>query len=100
MAEQIRQKKLSPVELVEAHLARIEQLNPKLNAFVHVDADGARRQACAAEMAGTRGERVGPRHRVPLRIKSSIQVAGLRCEGGTKPRPACAASKEEPPVSP
>ena len=42
MAEQIRQKKLSPVELVEAHLARIEELNPKLNAFVHVDAEGAR----------------------------------------------------------
>ena len=40
MAEQIRKKKLSPVELVDAHLARIEKLNPKLNAFVQVDADG------------------------------------------------------------
>ena len=45
MAEQIRQKKLSPVELVEAHLTRIQELNPRLNAFVHVDAEGARRQA-------------------------------------------------------
>jgi len=44
MAEQIRQKKLAPMELVEAHLARIEKLNPKLNAFVQVDAEGARRQ--------------------------------------------------------
>ena len=47
MAEQIRQKKLSPIELVDAHLARIEKLNPKLNAFVQVDAEGARRQARA-----------------------------------------------------
>jgi amidase len=50
MAEQIRQKKLSPVELVEAHLQRIERLNPKLNAFVQVDVEGARRQAHTAEI--------------------------------------------------
>ncbi len=55
MAEQIRQKELSPVELVEAHLQRIEQLNPQLNAFVHVDAAGARRQAQAAERAVAQG---------------------------------------------
>src|SRR5712692_11270287 len=84
MAEQIRQKKLSPVELVEAHLARIEQLNRKLNAFVQVDADGARRQARVAETAVTRGEKVGLLHGVPVSIKSSIEVAGMRCEAGTK----------------
>ena len=60
MAEQIRQKKLSPVELVEAHLARIEKLNPKLNAFVQVDAEGARREAHAAEDAVLRSEWVSP----------------------------------------
>ncbi|HEY6180619.1 MAG TPA: amidase, partial [Terriglobales bacterium] len=49
MAEQIRRRKLSPVELVEAHLAQIERLNPKLNAFVQVDAKGARKQAHEAE---------------------------------------------------
>ena len=48
MADQIRRRKLSPVELVEAHLNRIAELNPKLNAFVHVDAEGARRQARVA----------------------------------------------------
>ncbi len=99
MAEQIREKKLSPVELVEAHLARIEQLNPKLNAFVQVDADGARRQARAAETAATRGEKVGPLHGVPLSVKSSVEVAGLRCEAGTKLRAGYVASQDAPLVS-
>ena len=99
LAEQVRQKKLSPVELVEAHLARIEQLNPKLNAFVQVDADGARRQARAAETAATRGEKVGPLHGVPLSVKSSIEVAGLCCEAGTKLRAGYVASQDAPLVS-
>ncbi len=99
LAEQVRQKKLSPVELVEAHLARIEQLNPKLNAFVQVDADGARRQARAAETAATRGEKVGPLHGVPLSVKSSVEVAGMRCEAGTKLRAGYVASQDAPLVS-
>src|SRR5712692_5862239 len=99
MAEQIRQKKLSPVELVEAHLARIEQLNRKLNAFVQVDADGARRQARVAETAVTRGEKVGLLHGVPVSIKSSIEVAGMRCEAGTKLRAGFVAAQDAPLVS-
>src|SRR5712692_10381957 len=99
MAERIRQKKLSPVDLVNAHLARIEQLNPKLNAFVQVDADGARGRARVAETALTRGERVGPLHGVPVSIKSSIEVAGFRCEAGTKLRQGTVASQDAPLVS-
>ena len=49
MAEQIRKKKISPVELVNAHLAQIERLNSKLNAFVQVDAERARQSAKDAE---------------------------------------------------
>ena len=49
IARQIRSKKVSPVEIVELHLKRIETLQPKLNAFVHLDAEGARQQARAAE---------------------------------------------------
>ena len=45
MAEQIRKKKISPVELIDAHLKQIEKLNPKLNAFVHVEAEHALRAA-------------------------------------------------------
>lgn len=99
MAEQIRQKKLSPIELVEAHLARVEKLNPKLNAFVQVDAEGARTQARGAEDAVIRGEKLGPLHGVPISIKSSLEVKGLRCEAGTKLRAGFVAAQEAPLVS-
>ena len=99
MAEQIRRKVLSPVELLEAHLARIEELNPKLNAFVQVDAEGARQQARLAEAAvGGSGE-LGPLHGVPLSIKSSMEVAGLRWESGTKLRAGLIATRDAPLVS-
>src|SRR2546423_922773 len=82
MAEQIRSQQLSPHELVEAHLAQIERLNPKLNAFVQVDAEGAYRQAREAESAVKQGKQLGPLYGVPISIKSSIEVAGMRCEAG------------------
>jgi Asp-tRNA(Asn)/Glu-tRNA(Gln) amidotransferase A subunit family amidase len=99
MAEQIRRKELSPVELLEAHLTRIEELNPKLNAFVQVDAEGARQQARLAEAAVGRGEELGPLHGIPLSIKSSVEVAGLRCESGTKLRAGFVATRDAPPVA-
>jgi Asp-tRNA(Asn)/Glu-tRNA(Gln) amidotransferase A subunit family amidase len=79
----IREKKFSPVEVVEAHLERVATLQPKLNAFVHLDAEGARRQARAAEAAVMRGEEVGPLHGVPLTVKSCIDVAGWPAPAGS-----------------
>ena len=99
MAEKIRKKQLSPVELVDAHLSQIDCLNPKLNAFVQVDAEGARRHAKTAEKAVMYGEKLGPLHGVPLSIKSSIEVAGLRCEAGTKLRAGYVASQDAPLVA-
>jgi Asp-tRNA(Asn)/Glu-tRNA(Gln) amidotransferase A subunit family amidase len=99
MAEQIRQKKLSPVELVEAHLSRIQELNPKLNAFVQIDVEGARRQALLAEAAVRGGEKLGVLHGVPLSIKSSMEVAGLRWEAGTKLRAGIVAERDAPLVA-
>jgi Asp-tRNA(Asn)/Glu-tRNA(Gln) amidotransferase A subunit family amidase len=99
MAAQIRQRELSPVELVEAHLARIEKLNPKLNAFVQVDAEGARRQARAAEDAVSRHEKLGPLHGVPISIKSSIEVNRMRCEAGSKLRARFVATQDAPLVT-
>src|SRR5579872_5155371 len=96
MAELIRKKQLSPIELVDAHLARIEKLNPKLNAFVQVDAEGARCQARASEDAGNRGERVGPLHGIPISIKSAIEVKGMRCEAGSKLRAGLVAVQDAP----
>ena len=86
MARQVREKKVSPVELVEAHLAQIEKLNPRLNAFVELHVDGAREQARRAESAMMSGASLGPLHGVPLSIKSSIAVKGMRCEAGSKLR--------------
>jgi amidase len=88
MVELVRSKQVSPAELVEAHLARIDRVNPSLNAFVQVDAEGARRQAqsCAD----------GPLHGVPLTIKSCIDVAGLRCEAGTRLRANVIAKEDAP----
>ena len=94
MAEQVRHKKISPVELVDAHLARIARLNPCLNAYVAIDQKRARRDALALEAAATRGEICGPLHGVPISIKSSIDTAGLPCEAGTRLRARNVAAKD------
>src|SRR5881392_3996438 len=99
MAEQIRHRKISPVELVEAHLRKIKKLNPVLNAFVQVDAEGAFRQAREAEVAVRRGAKLGALHGVPVSIKISIEVAGFRCEAGTKLRQGTVATQDAPLVS-
>ena len=98
MAEQIRRKELSPVELVEAHLRRISELNPKLNAYVHLN-ENAHRQAEMAEATVQRNESLGPLHGVPLSIKGCIDVAGLRNETGTKLRAGNVASQDAPLVA-
>ena len=99
MAEQIRKKKISPVELVDAHLAQIEKLNPRLNAFVQVDAERSRAVAIDAEIAVMQGKALGPLHGVPVSIKSSLEVAGMRCEAGTKLRAGFVAAQDAPLVS-
>jgi len=99
MAEQIQKKKISPVELVDAHLTQIERLNPRLNAFVQLDAERARQSAQAAETEVMREKKLGPLHGVPLSIKSSINVAGLRCESGTRLRAGFIPSQDAPLVA-
>jgi amidase len=99
MAEQIRNKKISPVELVDAHLAQIEKLNPRLNAYVQVDPEGARRAAQGAEIAVMREDTLGPLHGVPISIKSSLEVAGMRCEAGTRLRAGVVATRNAPLVT-
>ena len=99
MAEAVCRKEISPVELVEAHLARIEKLNPRLNAFVQVGAERARSAARAAESAIQRGAGQGSLNGVPISIKSSIDVAGLRCEAGTRLRAGYVAADDAPLVS-
>ena len=99
IARQICIRKISPVEVVEAHLARIQKLNPQINAFVHLDEERALAQARIAETAVMQGQSVGPLHGVPISIKSSIDVAGMRCEGGTKLRAGYVATTDAPLVT-
>lgn len=95
----IRAKEFSPVEVVEAHLERIARFQPKLNAFVHLDAAGARRQARAAEAAVMRGEEAGPLHGVPLTVKSCIDVAGWPAPAGSLLRKDYVAQEDAPLVA-
>jgi amidase len=99
IAEQVRKKKISPVELVGAHLAQIEKLNPILNAFVQIDAERARGAAHDAESALMPEKRLGPLHGVPISIKSSVDVAGMRCEAGTRLRAGLVATQDAPLVT-
>ncbi len=95
----IRSKNISTVEIVEAHLQRIESCQPKLNAFVHLDAEGARRQARAAESSLVRGVPLGPLHGVPVTLKSCIDVAGWPCPAGSLLRKEYVPSHDAPLVS-
>ena len=82
LALSIRSKKLSPVEVVEAHLQRIETVNPKLNAIV-VRVDDAMDRAREAEQAVVRGETLGPLHGVPVTVKDCVDTVGLRTTRGS-----------------
>ncbi len=74
----IRSRKLSPVELTQACLARIERLNPVLNAFITVTAEAARKEARDAEAEIQKGKWRGPLHGVPIALKDIIDTAGVR----------------------
>jgi amidase len=82
LADLIRRRASSPVEVVEAHLSRIDRLNPQLNAIVTLAPD-AIDKAKQAEAAVMRGDDLGPLHGVPLTIKDTIETAGLRTTGGS-----------------
>lgn len=84
MAAAIREKKISPVEIVDALLNRIEALNPKLNAYVTLTAAAARRQARKAEQAVMKGEKLGPLHGVPYSIKDLTITKGIRTMRGSR----------------
>jgi Asp-tRNA(Asn)/Glu-tRNA(Gln) amidotransferase A subunit family amidase len=99
MAAMIRDREISAVELVEAHCREIRRVNGKLNAFVSIDEERARRQAAVADDVIATNAPVGPLHGVPITIKSSIDVAGLACEAGTRLRQGYVAEADAPLVS-
>jgi len=99
IAAQICRKDVSPVEIARDHLDRIERLNPKLNAFVDWHPELVLALARAAEKAVIAGHDLGPLHGVPVSIKSSIDVAGHRCETGSRSRAGRVAAEDAPLVA-
>ena len=83
MAQSVRDKEVSAVELVEAHLGRIEEVNSALNAVVQLAAERARAEAVEADAALARGESKGALHGVPFTLKDSIDTEGIITTGGT-----------------
>jgi len=77
LASDIRRRKVGCLEALDAFLARVDRFNPKLNAIVVTDVDGARRRAKQADAALKKGKVWGPLHGVPMTIKESYDVAGL-----------------------
>jgi aspartyl-tRNA(Asn)/glutamyl-tRNA(Gln) amidotransferase subunit A len=82
LAAEIAGRRLSPVDLMEAFLARISAHDPKLHAFVEVYADDARLAAEAADKAIRAGHAVGPLHGIPIALKDLIEIEGRITTGG------------------
>jgi Asp-tRNA(Asn)/Glu-tRNA(Gln) amidotransferase A subunit family amidase len=99
LAQLIRQKQLSPVEVMDAHLQRIGECNPLVNAFACIDAENARAQAKRAEAILMAGETEKPLLGLPLSIKSSIDVEGFKCESGSLLRAGTVAAHDAPVVA-
>ena len=81
-AEAIRRHELGSVELLDAQLARIERLDPAINAVCTLSVDSARSRCVAADRATVAGESWGPLHGIPITIKDAIATAGIRSTGG------------------
>ena len=83
-ADLIRTRKLSPVELTNELLKRIETYNPQLSAFITITGDVARAQAKQAEQEIAQGKYRGPLHGVPFALKDIYNTAGILTSGGSR----------------
>ena len=82
LAAAVRDKEVSSRELLDGYLARIERLNPAINAVVTLDVERALAVADAADAALARGDVVGPLHGLPITVKDAIETEGIRSTGG------------------
>jgi amidase len=84
LVERVRSRQVSVLEVVDAHIRRIEAVNGALNAVVTCDFDRARRDARTADEQISRGEPIGALGGVPVTIKDAINTAGLRTVAGSR----------------
>jgi len=82
LEDELRARRLSSRELLDAYLTRIDQLGPPVNAVVTLDREAAYAAATRADDAAVRGDWLGPLHGLPVTIKDAIEVAGMRSTGG------------------
>jgi len=83
LVQQLKNKDISAVELLEAHLDQIGAVNPEINAVVTLDEDRARERAAAADEALKKGEDWGPLHGLPMTVKDAYEVEGIVTTGGS-----------------
>ncbi len=84
LAHLIQKKELSPVEVIQAHLSRIEDLEPKLNSFITLRPEQAIEEARKAEKKIQKGQYLGPLHGIPFGLKDIFYVKGIRNTSGSK----------------
>src|SRR6187402_3761955 len=94
LAARIRRRELTSTEVVEAHIRRIEAVNPRLNAVVCTRFDEARAEARAADEALARGEAGGPLHGVPCSIKECFALTGMPNTAGLVARKGQLATRD------
>ncbi len=99
LAEQIRTKQVSAVEVVQAHLDRIEAVNSKLNAVVQLVPERALAEAQQTDQALARGDVIGPLHGVPITIKDSLDTADIISTWGTAGRANFIPNEDATPVA-
>lgn len=99
LARRIKAGEVSAVEVVDAHIRRIEAVNPKLNAVVVPLYEQARAQAAAADAAQARGDALGALHGVPVTIKECCHVAGTPSTAGLTGQMNHRADRDGPLVS-
>jgi amidase len=84
LAKAIRDRQVSSLEVLDAHLQQIATHNSNVNAIVTLDEERARQRASSADEALARGEIWGPLHGVPITVKDCFETAGLRTTCGYK----------------
>ena len=78
-------RQISVRELLDLYLARVEKLNPAINAVVALDVEGAKRRAWEADEGIARGDAVPPLHGLPMTIKDAFEVVGMPATCGLEP---------------
>ena len=99
LAKGLHDKQFSATELLEAHFQRIDELEPKLNAFVHFDRENARRSAQETDRARARSEPLGSLGGIPVTIKGCLDVKGWPSPAGSLLRNGYAAASDAPLVA-